>query len=246
MSDRRATGVFVNHQLFTQTSVDTGALTMLGTIVHRFPEPGEYLGVAERGSEARSFHVRVDADSPAMQVNVDLASLGPVPPGSPNCGCKHGEGRPHPTFVVNPAGYVVFHVSGGAGGYRVRVGRLEKPKALLFDSTRLDGDDLFAVTLIRPGTYSVRNTITKASGEIVVAYPKAGRRPYRPPAPVEIECTEKTLRPSRIRLKAAQGQVYRFGTPSRIGIELVKPDDGPTAGEPTGPVRTRKAPRRPK
>jgi hypothetical protein len=246
MSDRRATGVFVNHHLFTQTSVDSGALTMLGTVIHRFREPGEYLGMAERGSEARSFHVRVDAQSPAMQVNVDLASLGPVAPDTPSCGCKHGEAGPHPTFVVNPAGYVVFHVSGGAGGYRVRVGRLEQPKAVLFDSARLDGDDLFAVTLIRPGTYSVRNTITKARGEIVVAYPKAGKRPYQPPAPVEIECTEKTLRPSKIKLEAAQGQVYRFGTPSRIAIELLEPDDGPKGGEPTSPIRRMKAPRRPK
>ena len=100
-------------------------------------------------------------------------------------------------------------------------------EAAVFDSTRLEGDDLFAVTLIRPGRYSVRNVASGARGEIVVAYPTVGKKPRPPVDAVEIECTEKTLRPPKIKVLAAQGQVYRFRTPSRIEIELVEPDDGP-------------------
>jgi hypothetical protein len=66
-----------------------------------------------------------------------------------------------------------------------------------------------------------------ARGEIVVAYPKPGKVRRPPPEPVSIQCAEKTLRPAKIRIRAAQSQVYRFRTPSRIVIELEKPDDGP-------------------
>jgi hypothetical protein len=237
MSERRAKRVLVNRHLFTQTSVDSGSLTMLGVVIHRFPEPGEYMGVVERGGEARSFRLRVDESSPEMQANVDLATLGGGHSHSDDCGCKNKETDADPTFVVNPAGYVVFHVSNGPGGYVVRVGRLERPEAALFDSTQLEGDDLFAVTLIRPGRYSVRNVAGKARGEIVVSYPKIGEQPHRPDEPVEIVCTEKAFRPARIRIQAAQGQLYRFRTPSRITIELVAPDDGPRSTRPKGPGR---------
>jgi hypothetical protein len=246
MSERRAKRVLVNRHLFTQTSVDSGSLTMLGVVIHRFPEPGEYMGVVERGAEARSFRLRVDESSPAMQANVDLATLGGGDHHSDDCGCKDEETGADPTFVVNPAGYVVFYVSGGPGGYVVRVGALERPEAALFDSTQLEDTDLFAVTLIRPGTYSVRNMAGEARGEIVVSYPKIGKRPHRPDEPVEIVCTEKAFRPARIRIQAAQGQLYRLRTKSRIAIELVEPDDGPRSTRPkragrTAPKTRRKA-----
>lgn len=237
MSERRAKRVLVNRHLFTQTSVDSGALTMLGVVIHRFPEPGEYLGVVERGAEERTFRLRVDESSRGMQANVDLATLDRGHSHGDDCSCKDKETGADPIFVVNPNGYVVFHVSSGHGGYVVRVGRLERPEAALFDSTQLEGDDLFAVTLIRPGTYSVRNLAGEARGEIVVSYPKLGEQPHRPDEPVEIVCTEKAFRPARIRIQAAQGQLYRFRAPSRIAIELVEPDDGPS----TKPKRPRRA-----
>jgi hypothetical protein len=94
------------------------------------------------------------------------------------------------------------------------------------------------VTLIRPGTYSVRNVAGKARAEIVVSYPKIGKQPHRPDEPIEIVCTEKTFRPARIRVQAAQGQLYRVRTSSRIAIELVEADDGPRRSRPKQPGRT--------
>lgn len=238
MSERRPRRVLVNSHLFTQTKVDSGSLTMLGMIIHRFPESGEYLGVVERGAEKRSFRLRVDESSPEMQVNVDLATLGGGHHNhGPDCGCADKDSRAGQPFIVNPAGYVVFHVSTGPGGYVVRVGRPERPEDAIFDSTRLEEDDLFTVTLIRPGTYSVRNVAGEARGDIVVAYPKVGKAPHRPDEPVEVVCSEKTFRPARLRLQAAQGQLYRFRTPARIAIELVEPDDGPRRPRAKAPRR---------
>ena len=240
MSERRPSRVVVNRHLFTTSSVDSGALTMLGVVAHRFSEPGEYMGVVEGGREPRSFRFVVDEDAPAMQVDVDLATLGAG--SSADCGCERTSSEPGGRFAVNPRGYVLFHVSSGAGGYRVRVGRgLDE---IVFDSGRLEGEDVFAVTLIRAGTYSVRNVATDATAEIVVARARRrGGEGRTPLEPVTIECTEKGFRPAKIRIQPAQGQVYRFRTPSRIVIELVAPE-APGAEGPPRPRRSVRPPHR--
>ena len=213
---------FINWHMFTQTSLDSGSLTMLGAVIHNFSEPGEYLGtISRKGKAVGDFHLTVDKECPAMQVNIDLATLHRR--SSDKC-----ESEPGKRLKVNPKGYAVFYVSQGAGGYAVVLGTLRgKRQVEVFDSRTLKEGDLFAVTLIRPGTYSVTNVKTDAKGEVVVAYPRTRKVPYRPPKPVTIECTEKRLRPNKIKIEPAQGQVYRLKVPSRITIELVKPDVGP-------------------
>jgi hypothetical protein len=103
-----------------------------------------------------------------------------------------------------------------------------------FDSRKLGGRSLFALTLIRPGRYSLQDTIGGAKGEIVVAYPKVGKTPYRPPEPLEVEVTEKGFGQLSFPLLPGQGMVFRFRAESRIQIELVEPDDGP--GTERGPA----------
>jgi hypothetical protein len=225
---------FINRNLFTQTSLDSGSLTMLGAVIHNFPEPGEYHGTVLRGrDEVGNFHLTVDMECPDMQVNIDLAAIDQ--PDSENYDSELKK-----RLVVNPKGYAVFHVSHGTGGYAVRVGRLDsKSKDEPFDSRELKEGDMFAATLIRPGIYSVVNANTKVRGKIVVAYSKIKKTPYRPSDPVSIRCTKKALEPGKIEIERTkkvlepgkieiepmQGQVYHFETVSRIRIELQKPDD---------------------
>lgn len=227
MSDRRKP--LVNQALFTQAGADSGALTVLAAIAHPFREPGDYLGVVTRDEEeVGSFRLRSDESSPAQQVDIDLAAFGPGPaPPDPDCGCQEEDRR---DFVVHPSGYAVFHVSRGAGGFQVRVGRPRgKETEPEFDSACLEGEDLFMLTLIRPGTYSMRNGMTGAKGEIVVSYPEPPKGPYRPPAPVEISSSEKAFRPARAKVQPAQGVVWRFKAPGRVELDLVKPQDAPKA-----------------
>lgn len=177
-----ATKAFINFPVFTQTTLDSGALTMLGVVIHSFPEPGEYQGTASRGErDVGEFYLRVDKESGAMQVDVDLATLDQ--PSAEPCECKSGRHERGRHYVVNPKGYAVFHVSRGLGGYAVRVGRVEQDSyAAVFDSREIGEGDLFAATLVRPGTYSVTNLKSGAKGEIVVTYPpKVGKERYSPP-----------------------------------------------------------------
>lgn len=218
-----------NHPLFTQTNLDSASLTMLGTVIHRFPELGTYRGVALRqGQTEATFTLTVTNDSAASQVNIDLAGLAQLGPDAPGSGCCSPGGGER-QFIVSPQGYVVFHVGQGLGGYAVHLGRMEKgPQPKDFDSRELKLGDIFTAVVIRPGTYLVNNNRTGARAELVVSYPMGGGKvQYRPPAPLRIVVTENGFSPERIEAKPAQVQVYQIETPARIKIELVKADDGP-------------------
>jgi hypothetical protein len=142
------------------------------------------------------------------------------------------EGGEH--LVLNAKGHAVFQAPEGAEGYAVVAEAAGPGGPAPFDSRQLGGDDLFAVTLIRPGTYTMTNLLTGAEGRITVAYPTVGDRPYQPPDPVSVECTKQGFAPDTIDLQPAQGIIFRFGTPSRIKIDLVEPLD-----RPAGPAEER-------
>jgi hypothetical protein len=91
----------------------------------------------------------------------------------------------------------------------------------------LGEDDLFSVTIVRPGTYTVANTVTRAEGSVTVAYPTIGEAPYRPPEPASVVCRADGFDPPSVDLQPAQGLIFRFEVPSRIVIALAQPDDGP-------------------
>ncbi len=65
---------FINHHLFTQTSLDSGSLTMLGSVIHTLPKPGEYEGRVILGTQTTAtFRLSIGTDFRATQVNIDLA-----------------------------------------------------------------------------------------------------------------------------------------------------------------------------
>jgi hypothetical protein len=213
-----------DRNLFTQIGLDSGSLTMLGSVIHSFREPGEYRGSVHGEKGQAIFYVSVDRDSPVAQVNIDLAALMRPSDAPEGCGCEGLQNR----FSVNPKGYAVFHVSEGPGGYSVHARKAEEnPKEEVFDSRKLSDGDFFSAIILRPGTYSVVNAYTKAQGEVVVSYPEMTKAPYRPPGPVHVQAEGRCFDPQRIELKPGQGLVFECKTGSRIQIELQKPDDGP-------------------
>ena len=223
--------------LYTQTGLDSGSLTMLGTIVHQLGEPGEYRGAVHLGPEVKAiFFITADPNSPNAQVTVDLDALdragsAPAAGSKESCECWEGsqDASASKRLVVNPRGYVLFHVRGGAGGYYVHLRRIEAAvDDKGYDTRVLKSGDAFSAMILRPGTYSVSNTLTKASAQIVVPYPKVGDKPYVPPPPARIECTAKGFDgKGRVELGVGQGLAFHARADSRITIKLEKPDDGP-------------------
>ena len=202
---------------------------MLASVVHTFPEAGEYRGTVHYGEEIESvFYIKADKNSPVAQVNVDLAGL--TAPAAQGTGCCCPETKDAKNqFVLHPKGYAVFHVTGGAGGYYVHLRKAdEDPKQKIFDSRKLEEGDIYSAVILRPGRYSVTNALSRAAaGELTVHYPSIGKIAYRPPPPVRVDVGGEGFEPKKIEAHPGQGILFQFKQPSRIKIELVKPDDGP-------------------
>ena len=216
----------LDRNLFTQIGLDSGAVTMLGSVVHRFGEAGEYRGTVRSGDRLQAtFYISVDPGCAVAELLIDLAKLtAPRSPQDDCCGEEAGKKR----FIVHPRGYAVFHVSSGAGGYHVNIRRAdEKREVPAYDTRALQPQDIFAGVLLRPGTYTIRNLLTHASAEATVSYPVSGETAYRPPAPMSVEVGD-TIEPRHLELRPAQGFNMHVKVPARIKIELTKPDDGPS------------------
>jgi hypothetical protein len=216
---------YINRHLFENLSIDSGALTQLCFIAHRFPVSGEYTGSVLLNDETVArFQLSVDESFPSVtQVNIDLAKLSRSFSTDCNCMSTNTVTR----FELNPKTYALFYVSSGGGGFAVRVGGVKDEQGT-FDSRELKEQDSFSLGLLRPGTYSLTNTINGSKGKVVVSYPDVnkGERHHRA-APVQIKCTKTGFSPKEITVQAAQGQNYIIETPSRIKLELTKPDEGP-------------------
>ncbi|HUK71647.1 MAG TPA: hypothetical protein VLW50_23250 [Streptosporangiaceae bacterium] len=230
----------VQPYLFSQIGLDSGALTMLGGIVHKFGDLGQYRGVVtDPGGGTTVFQLTVDEHQAAVPLNIDLAAVagGSI---APQCQCPAGHGgQPH--FVIGRSALLVLHVSGGPGGYSVHVApAAEEPQRPVFDTRRLDGGDLFAATVLRPGRYTVLNTLAKSRkrSSLDVAIPQAGRSARRPDAPVQVVCARRGFEPPEIRLTAMQGCLFTCETPARIKIELDRPYDPPERPAPVPSARS--------
>jgi hypothetical protein len=210
--------MLANPYLFTQIGLDSGALTQLGLVAHRFTEVGNYRGVVLLQDEiAANFGLCVDENCAASQVNIDL-TLANNGKGS----CCNTDVQ---TYTLHPSGYAIFHIGCGAGGYAATVGRLGQPP--VFDSRVLQPGDFFTATILRPGTY-----VARCKGvpdcRIIAGYPSGrGRVAYKPPAPARVVVGSGRFNSEVLELKPVQPVVFEIQQKARITIELVKPDDGP-------------------
>ena len=230
----------INRNFLEQTSFDSGVPYGLGAVVHNFKEPGEYEVAFAQDEQVVERVQLVVAEEPAA-----AAQRGTTPSEEPGEGPLPEQlsiqlsearrsimaspvGEMKRPYRLRAAGYVSFTTQRREDAAAIvvrRAGRGGEAKA--FDSRRLRTDDIFAVTLARPGTYALKNVLTGSAGKITVAYPTVGKKPYRPPAAITVHCTESGFKPDYVELKPAQGIIFRFNAPSRVTIDLVKPDDGP-------------------
>jgi hypothetical protein len=223
----------VNRQLLEQTTWDSGAPSGTAAVVHRFQSPGSYFATAlledtvvggvELAVLERPGQPEVEGPPPSARVDLSWIRRGLRERLHP------GQGE---RSLVAQEGYVLFSNAEQATGYAVRVTRPEQQEGV-FDTRELGADDLFSVTMVRPGTYTVSNTLTGAGGRVTVAYPTIGDTPYRPPGPASVVCRADGFDPRSVDLQPAQGLIFSFEVPSRILITLAEPDDGPAERRPS-------------
>jgi hypothetical protein len=213
---------------FNQIGLDSGALGRLGAVVHRFDEPGHYFGVAaSNGTPVGDFAVVVAEGAPPNAL-LDLTRVRRGRGGT-DCGCGGVTVDNHGAVVsVAAGGHVTFHVGLGTGRWSTVVTEAHSGRSE-FDSQRLDEGDLFAATILRPGSYSVRNAYSTEATSLAVRYVRPDNEPYRPGEPIRLRMGDRASR-ATVRLSPAQGLVFEATTETRVVIELREPDDGAKRG----------------
>lgn len=207
--------LFLNRVLLEQKKWDSGALSMLASVIHHFPSEGLYTGAVYRGKEhVGYFHVQVDSSIAEKQCTVDLRKLDVSP-------SKRIAGLSRNVFRINPEGNMVFYISQGTGGYSVEI-RKSGPKggSKAFDSKLMKRGDLYTITLMQPGVYDCENSKDDSECSIKVTPMKRAKQRFVPPKPSRIRVTPKGFSPSTVELQSTQTLVFQIETPSRIIVEL--------------------------
>lgn len=229
----------VNTYALRQTSFNSAALGVLGSIAHPVDGEGVYGGsVFHDRIQVGEFTLRVDPEVSETQATIDLAQCrGPAR--------ARGDVMDR-VFSVNPKGYLMLYVSEGPGGFSVELATSDRKKPrVMFNSRVLRAGDLFIATLIRPGTYQAGNARAKGKAAISVALPELGEKPFEPPEPARIKCTRGGFDPKKANVYSAQGVIFQIDTSSAIKVDLTKapPEKKPRA---RATVRWRKPSPRPR
>jgi hypothetical protein len=203
----------LNRAIFAQRVWDSDALTVLTTLVHVFDEAGDYEIFVRRGETiVHRAALAVGRGGAPRQLDLDLAAL---PGDDTGCGCAGGDG-----YAISEPGLVSFHVSRGTGAYSVRVQRrTERHKEWVLDNAEtLPEGDLFAVVLVRPGTYAVVDRESGAEARITVELPRGERYRMDEPAMVELN---KGFAPTELRVLAGRAVVFHCHDRAQVRVELV-------------------------
>ncbi len=234
-----------------ETSLDSGALSGLAAIIHRFETPGQVTAtVLQAGTPIRQVTLTVP---PGGAGKAPQRLMGAAPGAGAPGGAQAGQAidlfdlaqastaasdlilasttaQPGPTAqkpagaAVDASGYGMFSAMRAPQG----VAFVAKPAALGaaggagggYDSRQLVPGDYFAVVLLRPGSYTVRNLVDGAQGQITLAAPAGGvGKTYTPPDTLIVECAAGGFTPASIQLKPLQGLAFRCSTAARIKID---------------------------
>src|SRR5262245_4911524 len=230
-----ANAVLINRQLFLTRVFDSGALTVLSSVIHQFAEPGLYYVTIRRGDAVLgTTRFEVVTESAPTQHNIDLSTAGPASARSPflrsargsaakDCNCEHHGAAAIPqsgaaaTPTVSSKGYVQFFVSQGEGGLSASVARADGDK-VLFDTTALGPGDLFALALLAPASFSMANKLGNATGTITVAFSSEVARRLKTTAAVFVETSKSAFSPNNVQLSSGQGLVFRVTDAARIVV----------------------------
>ena len=145
-----------------------------------------------------------------------------------NFGLDVADGADFGGFVAGYDGVTGFAVGLavglGVGRYAVVIGHTAGggSRTVLDSRGQLPAGDLFAVTLITPGTYRATNLASQARLPITVARP--GRdEPYSPARPTLVRAGDHGFDPAEAHILAGQSIVLLAETPARFLVEPAPP-----------------------
>ena len=212
--------VAINRALLTNPALDSGAIAVRGTVFHVFTEAGDHdVTILRDGRVTGQFTVAVQPEGAVPQVNVDLAGLAADAD-------RSGNVTGH--YAIREGGVMGFSAGLGVGRYAVVIGHTAGggSRTVLDSRGQLPAGDLFAVTLITPGTYRATNLASQARLQITVAMPRRDA-PYSPARPTLVRAGGQGFDPAEAHILAGQSIVLLAETPARFLVEPTPPSHTP-------------------
>lgn len=193
----------INRKLLNTTTFDSGSLGVLAMVLHPFTSSGRYdVAITKNGRIVRNSSFVVHKESKKSQLDIDLSSSK-----------LNSDDNLHD---VSPKGYVLFHVSSGSG-YSVSVKNENGDNS--FNSKELTKGDLFALSLLKPGEYSIVNKLDSGKGGVEVSFTDSDAKNIKDLETSYVEVTKNKLTPNNVKLVSSQGLVFKVSDSSRILIE---------------------------
>ncbi len=225
----------LNRALFTTKAFDSRSLGVLASLVHPCTEAGDLnVEIARGGRVQDRFTVQVVKEGGAPQISIDMAASHKGV--AADCDC-HKLGADDRLLLVN--GALCFFASTGVGGYSVRITKRDEKRTLVLDSAKeTPAGDLYTVTLVRPGAYSVKVGEGKAM-EVKVRSPK-GAKNYDPRQGTLVAVDPgKGFDPKSVEQLSGATLAFQFKSAGSLVATLEKADD--SAGDAI--IRTPKKPK---
>ena len=222
----------INTYAFQHNPVRSDGIGVLGSLALPLQREGEYSGrVLRDRREVGTFRIAVAHDATSTQADVDLADLVDEGAGEKNsCGCQgKDEGDVEGASIIK-GGYLMLYASQGPGNFQVVVDYVPRDGEgmQVYDGHHLQRGSIFIVTLIRPGSYRMRDLAGKGEGVIEVAYPPRSEKGYVLPGPVEVKIGPEGFHPRVLNIQPTGSIVFMIETDKALPVvELVKPNDGP-------------------
>jgi hypothetical protein len=204
--------VVSNRALLVNPALDSGAVVARGTLFHVFREAGDHDVTILRDTRVTGrLTVTVRPEGATPQVNLDLARLETE-------GDRPGGTTGH--YVIREGGVMGFSVGLGVGRYAVLISHTGggTSRTVLDSRDELPAGDLFAVTLITPGTYRAVNLASQARLQITVAMPRRDE-PYSPARPTLVRAGDDGFDPAAMHILAGQSIVLLADAPARFVVE---------------------------
>ena len=204
--------VVINRALLTNPALDSSAVAVRGTLFHVFREAGDHdVTILRDGRVTGWLTVAVQPEGAAPQVNLDLARLEADADRSGGATCY---------YAIREGGVMGFAVGLGVGRYAVVIGHAAGggSRTVLDSRGQLPPGDLFAVTLITPGTYRATNLANQARLQITVTMPRRDE-PYSPARPTLVRASDDGFDPAAAHILAGQSIVLLAEIPARFLVE---------------------------
>ncbi|MTH15798.1 hypothetical protein [Flavobacterium sp. LC2016-01] len=208
-----------NTAIFKLKEFKSHTPNILGSIIHPVQEEGTYSGeLYIAGQLFRRILITCTNDASDTQLNIDFTE---------HHAASRSKDNGIPEYRLKTEGYIVLYTSMELADFNFKLHqKVQEKSKSVFYSKALGPGDIYAVSLLEPGTYAAQNTAAKSKMKIVVKLPDTKKSmPLPTPEPVTIKVSANGFSEKEINIISTQGIVFALETKTDVLINFEDSND---------------------